>query len=312
MFGFKLKSPPNQVSIHMAPRESNSSTPRGRMAPVSMQILTPTRPLAPQTAKMSLPMGLIEQIVDYMPVQTQLRFARTSHAMRDMIYDDTRWVSKLKAMGIWNEEEARHAVEEELAQRREAIQRTKQEAVLGRAVGNGTSTMTLFDADVERRKVETFQVTAVKTWGGDLLDFQFDAPEAFGEFQSVTDEPAEKSVSTVTPLNVFSSVLSRRGQARVEFGKVYETLAPLYIDLANSNSLDEAAVFRHRRQPEEQAKLLKILERFGRASAVDNWTKCQKRVARMTETFERHMLTEFEEYPYMIVELMLGPMMLKI
>ena len=84
----------------MAPREPNLSTSRGRTVPVSMQILTPTRPFPPQAAKMSLPMGLIEQIVDYMPVQTQLRFARTSHAMRDMIYDDTRWVSKLKIMGV--------------------------------------------------------------------------------------------------------------------------------------------------------------------------------------------------------------------
>ena len=95
-----------------------------------------------------------------------------------------------------------------------------------------------------------------------------------------------------------SSVVSRRGQARLEFGKVYATLAALYIDLANSNSLDEAAIFRHRRQPEEQAKLLKVLELFGRARAVQDWTKCQKRIAWITETFERQMLTEFEEYPY--------------
>lgn len=296
----------------MAPREPSSSTSRGRIAPVSMQILTPTRIPSAQASKMSLPIGLIERIVDYMPVQTQLRFARTSHAMRDVIYDDTRWVSKLKIMGVWNEEEARRAVEEELAQRREATQRVKVEAVLGRAVGNGTSTATLFDVNVERRKVETLPVTPAKSLSGDLLDFHFDTPEAFGEFQSVTEGPVEKPVSTITPLNVLSSVVSRRGQARLEFGKVYATLAPLYLDLANSNSLGEAAVFRHRRQPEEQAKLLKVLEQFGRAGAVNDWTKCQKQVARITETFEQQMLTEFEEYLYLLVELMLGRMMPKI
>jgi recyclin-1 len=105
-----------------------------------------------------------------------------------------------------------------------------------------------------------------------------------------------KPVDALAPLTILDSVLSRRGQARDEFGKVYETLAPLYIDLANANSLDDAAVFQHNRQPEEQAKFLKVLELFGRSRAVDNWTRCQKRIAWITETFERGALTEFEEY----------------
>lgn len=208
--------------------------------------------------------------------------------MRDLIYDDTRWVSKLKAMGVWNEEEARRAAEEEINQRREAIQRAKQEAVLGRSITNGATT--LFDADVEGRIIGALAVTPFTTGVG-LLD---DTPEAFGEFQSVSSA-AEKPVDTFSPLRVLSSVLSRRGQARSEFGKVYATLAPLYIDLANSNSIDDAAIFRHRRQPEEQAKLLKVLERFGRAKAVDEWTRCQKRIRWITEAFERQILTDFEK-----------------
>lgn len=280
----------------MAPREPNSSSSRGRFPPVTMQILTPTRAPLLTPPKMSLPIELLEQIVDYMSVQTQLRFARTSHAMRDMIYDDTRWVTKLKAMGCWNEEEARIAVEEEITARREVIQRAKEEAILGRPVANGGGSTTLFDVNVERKRMETLLVTPARITG-DLLDFQSDSPEAFGEFQSVSPLGfEEKSVETVNPLNILSSVVSRRGQARSEFERVYTTLAPLYIDLANSNSLDEAVAFRHRRQPEEQAKILKVLELFGRAMAVDNWTKCQKRIAWITETFERQMLTEFEEY----------------
>ena len=220
-------------------------------------------------------------------------------------------MSKLKIMGVWNEEEARRAAEEELAQKRAIIRRVNEEAVLGRAVSNGTSATTLFDVNVERRKVEALPLTPIKASGGDLLDFQFDSPEAFGEFQSVTDGPVESPVSAISPLNVLSSVVSRRGQARLEFGKVYETLAPLYIDLANSNSLHEAALFRHRRQPEEQAKLLKVLELFGRARAVDDWTRCRKRIASITETFERQMLTEFEEYPYLVAKLILERMTFK-
>jgi recyclin-1 len=283
---------------------------------MTMAVLTPTRLFtAPTPSKMTLPVELLEQIVDYMPVPTQLVFARTSHAMRDMVYDDTRWVTKLKSMGAWNEDEARRAAEEEVRSRREAIQRAKQEAVLGRQVVNGSaaagmgmaSSTTLFDVNVERRKYENnslpppmmmLPVTPVKNGMGDLLEFGVDSPEAFGDFQSVSPEesPVLKPVDTLVPLTILDSVLSRRGHARQEFGKVYKTLAPLYIDLANANSLDDSAVFRQRTQPEEQAKLLKVLDLFGRARAVDNWTRCQKRIAWITETFERGALTEFEEY----------------
>jgi recyclin-1 len=267
-----------------------------------MQILMPTRTATPTPMKMALPVELLEQIVDYLPVPTLLTFARTSHAMRDMVYDDSRWVAKLKAMGAWNEEDAIRAAEEEISRRREAQQRAREEAVLGRAVTNGPTTTTLFDATAEKRKLDTlpiapvFPVTPVKAMG-DLLDFQLDSPEAFGEFQSVSNaSPVIKPIDTNSAFNILSSVVSRRGQAKAEFARVYEILAPLYVDLANSNSLEEAAVFRHRQQPEEQAKLLRVLELFGRARAVDNWTKCQKRIAWITETFERQSLTEFEEY----------------
>jgi recyclin-1 len=280
----------------MAPRDSTASLSRGRPPAVSMQVLTPSRVFSPPPpSKMSLPIELLEQIVDYLPVQSQLTFARTSRAMRDMIYDDSRWVSKLKAMGAWNEEEARRAAEEEITRRREATQRARQEAVLGRTVTNGTNT-TIFDASVESKKIPAIPVTPVKNTD-DLLDFSFDSPEAFGDFQSVsTDTLIEKPMDSAAPLRALESVVSRRGEARQEFGKAYEVLAPLYINLTNSNSLEQSVAFRHRKLPEEQAKLLRVLELFGQSRAVDNWTRCQKRIAWITETFERQALTEFEEY----------------
>jgi recyclin-1 len=232
--------------------------------------------------------------VNYMPVSTQLTFARTSHALRDMVYDDSRWVSKLKAMGVWNEEEARQAAEEEIQHRREEEQRRKDEAVLGRRVTNGTTT--LFDATVETKKLDAIPVTPVKNTG-DLMDFATDSPEAFGDFQSVSAEsPVMKSVDTSSPLKVLSSVISRRGQARQEFEKVYRVLAPIYLELVRSNSLEDAPSFKQLKIPEEQAKLLHELERFGRSNSVDNWTRCQKRFAWVMETFERQCVTEFEEY----------------
>ena len=278
----------------MAPRETPTTSSRGSMPPVSMAILTPTRNVPPTPSKMALPIEILEQIVNYMPVSTQLTFARTNHAMRDMVYDDSRWVAKLKAMGVWNDEEARRAADEEIQRQRHEEQRMKEEAVLGRRVTNGTTT--LFDAAVEKSKFDAMPVTPVRTTE-DLMDFAVDSPEAFGEFQSVSmDSPVLKPTDAVSPLNVLSSIVSRRGQARQEFGKAYQVLAPIYLDLVHANSLEDATAFRHRPQPEEQAKLLHELELFGRSNSVENWTRYHKRFAWVLETFERQCLTEFEEY----------------
>jgi recyclin-1 len=272
----------------MAPRESSSTFSRGSIPPVTMQVLTPTKFVPAPPPKMTLPIAIVEQIVDHMSVPSQLTFARTSRAMRDMVYDDSRWVSKLKAMGVWNEEAARKAVEEELMHKRDIEKRAKEEAVLGRPVMTPDTT-TIFDAALEKRKLDPFG-------NEDLLDFQPDSPEAFGEFQSVSVEsPAPSPIEPVLPLKILSSVVSRRGQARQEFGRVYEVLSPLFVELGNANSLEEAAAFRHWRKPEEQAKLLHAVTIFGRSASVDNWTKCQKRIAWITETFEREMIIEFEE-----------------
>jgi recyclin-1 len=259
-----------------------------------MQVLTPARVLPTLPPKMRLPIEILEQIMNYMPVQTQLRFARTNRAMRDMVYDDSRWIAKLKAMDIWNEEDAKRALEEEITLRKSALQKAQVEAVLGRAVTNSSATTTLFDVSIERKKLQGFPVSSMKETD-DLLDFQFEGPEAFGEFQSVSGVEDQKMVDYSAPLNILSSVVSRRGQARSEFGRVYKVLAPLYIDLANSSSPDRSMAFRHRERPEERAKLLKVLELFGRARAVDNWTKCQREITRIIEAFERQMLNEFEE-----------------
>ena len=227
--------------------------------------------------------------------------------MRDMVYDDARWTARLKDMGVWNEEGARRAAEEEILLAREAAFRKKQEAVLGRTLTNsGIGSTTIFDATVERRKGSVNVVKATD----DLLDFQGDKTDDFGEFQSVGTPVEEKPAEAVSPLNVLSSVDSRRGKARAEFGKVYATLAPIYIGLANSNSLEEATTFRHR-QPEDQAKLLHVLELFGRSRSVDDWARCQKRIAWITKTFERQMLTGFEEFALPTMRLTLVDMKLK-
>src|ERR1700721_845411 len=131
------------MSTMPAPRESSKTSSRGRIPPVTMQVLTPTKPHTAPPPKMFLPIEILEQIVNYMSIPTQLIFAQTNRAMRDMVYDDSRWVAKLKDMGVWNEGEARRAMEEELLRKLDEEKRKKEEVVLGRPVRTGTTSTTL-------------------------------------------------------------------------------------------------------------------------------------------------------------------------
>ena len=51
------------------------------------------------------------RIVDYLAVPDLIRFARVSRRMQEMVYDDTRWVQRLRRMDCWNEVEARKRAE---------------------------------------------------------------------------------------------------------------------------------------------------------------------------------------------------------
>lgn len=57
--------------------------------------------------KPHLPYELIAQIIDHLKASDMIRMARVSRKMHEMVYEDARWVQKLKRMGVWNELEAR-------------------------------------------------------------------------------------------------------------------------------------------------------------------------------------------------------------
>jgi recyclin-1 len=63
-------------------------------------------------SKPLLPAELIATILDYLPVPDLAQCARVSRRLQEMVYDDTRWIQKLKAMGVWNDAEARQRFEQ--------------------------------------------------------------------------------------------------------------------------------------------------------------------------------------------------------
>ena len=224
---------------------------------------------------------ILVAILDYLPIIDQMRFARASRRMREMVYDDTRWVSRLKSMGCWDELEARKRFEAAIRKRREAAAAAAQ-----KTNGSGpaqtspnSKRMTLFDAAAEEQRHERLST---------------DIQDGF-ETMSLQPVDADASSEPTAYLEVFKNAKSIRGGARQEFGKIYGALAPFYYDLSRAKSHADPIVFKAFRDPEKQAKMLSNLLRFAKSDWSEGCHAREEKVASMIGVFESAVLREFEQ-----------------
>ncbi|KIH86641.1 recyclin-1 [Sporothrix brasiliensis 5110] len=99
-------------------RAYNSGRPGAGAAVPNKSILGALKATEIIESKATLPAEILATILDYLPIPDQISFARTCRRMREMVYDDTRWVSRLQSMGAWNEAEARRRFDEAMQKRR--------------------------------------------------------------------------------------------------------------------------------------------------------------------------------------------------
>jgi recyclin-1 len=227
-------------------------------------------------------------------------FARTSKRMQEMVYDDTRWIQRLKSMGCWNDVEAKQRFDEAMrrkleSQKAEEAQRTGVPGV-GAAAGLGIGgvepphgSMTLFDADqdIQRQSLEQKgrgrSSTLDKGFNDMTLTPTFTAPQA-----------RSPMIDPQAALKVIAGVRSIRGRARQEYGTVYGALAPYYFDLARSRSHTDPVLFRTYRDPEQQAIMLAQLKTFAKSDFAQGWNQREEKLDTMTGIFENAVLREFE------------------
>ena len=220
-----------------------------------------------------------------------------------MVNDDSRWIQKLKAIGVWNEGEAKQRLEEAIRRKTEA-QRAK-EADEAKRVGvtlpgsvNGIAgdgrrhagSVTLFDAGVEENKYRRSLDQTPKR-RGTLAD-------GFDDLTLSPFSPAQASSRPWDPniaLNVLSRVRSIRGHARQEFGKIYGALGPLYLNLSHSRGHSDAVIFRTYRDPEQQAQILSSLKRFAKCDSSLGWQEREQKLDTMIGIFENAVIREFEQ-----------------
>ncbi|EMC91403.1 hypothetical protein BAUCODRAFT_127303 [Baudoinia panamericana UAMH 10762] len=253
-----------------------------------------------------LPAELIATILDYLPVPDLLHFAQVSRRLQEMVYDDSRWVQKLKQMGLWNENEARQRFEE--AMKRKAEAQRAREVEEARRTGanlpgsiNGTAgggprrhagSVTIFDAGLEedryRQSLEKAQsptLTRKRTIADGFDDLTI----------SLNPQLNASTWNPNTALTVFATFRSVRGRARQEFSKIYGALGPLYSDLTRVKSHSDAIIFRTYRDPEQQAQILSNLKRFAQGDVAQGWHQREQRLDSMIAVFENAVLREFEQ-----------------
>lgn len=208
-------------------------------------------------------------IIDYLGPVDLIRAARSCKLFHEMVYDDTRWVGRLKRIGCWDESDARRHIEE--------------------AYG------TIADVDtVERQEVasqEAGKVPAIRiekdvsaiSDGFDKIDMSNTAT-ATNLLEDAADDPV---------LDVLKQARSIRGEARQEYGKIHAALAPFYDNIGSNGPSTENLVFTQYKDPQAQAKILAQLLRFSKCDLTTGWAERVDRLERAVSMFETAALNEF-------------------
>ena len=265
----------------------------------SNNVLSSLRATQMIESKPVLPAEIISTILDYLPIPDLISFARTSKRMLEMAYEDSRWVQRLKVMGVWNDGEARKRFEDALKAKREMMRiRHEEEAkrlgigVNGNAGARKTSS-TLFDAGVEAEIQGRSMDQAAKAARPSIDGFETLTLSSPQKHQLPTSRAPMLDPEAL--LNVFTGVRSIRGSARQEYGKIYAALAPFYFDLARSRSHMDPVIFRVYRDPEQQAQMLSHLQIFARSDWAQGWRQREEKLVTMVGIFENAVLREFEQ-----------------
>ncbi|KAF8538525.1 exocyst complex component Sec10-domain-containing protein [Trichophaea hybrida] len=274
---------------------------RQSLRPPSMRLTATPLPGMNKTRSV-LPAEIIASILDYLPVRDLMAFARVSHRLQEMVYDDTRWVRKLQLMGVWNEAEARKRFEEAMRRKRasEAAKRSEEERKFAESrkstpaattAGRGS---TIFDIAEEREKKNKATAAAAAGGGGGVagINRRIDLMSMSGGIPGEALRPPLTNRKSL--LTVIKSIRSIRGFARQEYGRIYGALSPLYLDLVRARTHTDPVVFQMYRDPEEQAQMLAQLRTFSDSDTALGWAERTDRLKAMMGVFENAALREFE------------------
>ncbi|KAK2795038.1 hypothetical protein FQN50_009817 [Emmonsiellopsis sp. PD_5] len=225
-----------------------------------------------EISKPALPAEIISSILDYLGPADQIRAARTSKLLREMVYEDSRWVQRLKQIGCWNDAEARKEAEQSNPQLRTLANPPSirlQPPLSDKTLDVDKVPET---ANGKAKQASAFDVVAFSTGSGTNA---FSHPDA------------------LAALTVLRHVRSIRGKAREEYGKVHAALYPFYKDIEKSGGSMDSLVFKTSDTPENQAQILSELQAFAKCDRALGGEARQESVKDAVSLFETAALQEF-------------------
>ncbi|GAM83452.1 hypothetical protein ANO11243_014400 [Dothideomycetidae sp. 11243] len=239
-------------------------------------------------AKPVLPAELLSVILDYLPPTTLIKCAQVSRKLKEMVYDDSRWIRRLQAIGVWNETEARQRQDDALRLRSaDPVRRgggTGTGAVGSAAVG-GNQGATLFDVQVEspaRARAQSHRKRPSLADGFD--DLTLTSPNG------AALQPSSQHTRAVTAIQ---DSLSVRGQARQAYGKIHAALNPFYTDITKSTNSVDPMLFRVFHEPQQQAQVLSNLGKYSGSDRDRGREQRVEKLQQMTQLFQNRISNEF-------------------
>lgn len=262
---------------------------------VSSKPLLPAGKLPPKKKfppDSQLLLEILSKILDFLPVPDLLRVARISKRMREMVYDDTRWVQRLQLMGCWDEQEARSKIEPPKNNIPDTNSPLSKEDNNKTGIGtNERSNLQSGARHVGSPTTTIFDAVAIRSSHKASHDDGFEAVP----MESTGYENDSLLFTPVDGLNIFSHVHSTRGHARQEYAKIYRTLAPFYINAVGGKNHTDAIIFRMYRDPNQQAQMLCNISKFSKSDTSEGWQQRLNAFSGLMEAFEIAVFREFEQ-----------------
>lgn len=230
-------------------------------------------------SKPYLPIELIAQVIDHLSAADMIAVARVSRKMHEVVYEDARWVQRLKRMGAWNDIEARQTLTG-----RKSVSQPGRKPTIDRSIINGKG----------RPEIQVNGMGPSKSSQGPALD-GFDTIS----FADVSSPAISIAVGREAALFTLQNVKSVRGQARQEYGKVHKCLNPFYQNALVAPSYDRSLIFTQYSIPQQRADMFSHIKAFAQSDTSPGSSYRDQKLTELISGYDTAALLEFRSgYEY--------------
>lgn len=222
-------------------------------------------------SKPKLPVEILSQIVDYLDAADMISMAMVSRRMLEMVYDNERWVKRLRRMGVWEEAQARQ----------NETQQIRRKSTVDHALVNGKGRPDIL--------LNGYAVQSARTG---RKEREAHAPDTLLVETSTIYGNDTKGQRLA--LDVLAHVRSSRKLARQEYGQIHKVLYPYYRDVRSASNLNSSVIYRDYTSPEDRARMLMNVRRFSESDLSAGIFQRRQNIEDAIQRFATQALLEFQ------------------